>query len=255
MSTHASDYLENKLIDHITKKAAYTPAATVYLALFTAYTEGGQQTEVADATYARQAMTFGAAAARSIATSATITFPAATTGWVNTHLAIMDAETGGNLLYSGELPKTVGAGEQLEVASGDLTATHGQALDGISDYACNAWLDLVLRNQTFTVTNCYAALFTAWTDDTTNTECADGGCARLDVGGGFSAAAAGVSHNDAAITFGAATGGGYTVTHVALMDALTGGNILLRSALAASKAIGTGEALRFPAGDLDITCT
>lgn len=255
MSVNASDYLENKLLDHITKEAAYSPVATVYCALYTAFTEGGTQTEVADASYARQSVTFSAAASRATANTNTITFPSATTGWTNSHFAICDNVSGGNVLYWGTLAISVGAGEVLEIAIGDIDISHGQALDGISDDAANKWLDLCLRNQAWSITNCYCALFTAWTDDTTKTEAADGGYARQDVGGGFSAASGGTCDNDAAITFPAITGGGETYTHVALMDASTGGNILARSALAASKAVGTGEQFRFPAGDLDLTCT
>lgn len=33
-----SDYMENKIIDHMLRNQAYTPPATVYVALFTAVT-------------------------------------------------------------------------------------------------------------------------------------------------------------------------------------------------------------------------
>ena len=42
-----------------------------------------------------------------------------------------------------------------------------------------------------------------------------------------------------------------TVTHAALMDALTAGNMLLHAALTASKTVGAGDTLSFSAGDID----
>ena len=59
--------------------------------------------------------------------------------------------------------------------------------------------------------------------------------------------------NSGAIEFAAATGTWGTITHVAVFDALTGGNQIAYAALSTSKAIDTGDILRVPAGDLDIT--
>jgi hypothetical protein len=59
--------------------------------------------------------------------------------------------------------------------------------------------------------------------------------------------------NSAAIEWDAATGSWGTITHIAVFDASTGGNMLVYAALTASKVIGTGDILRIPAGDLDIT--
>lgn len=61
------------------------------------------------------------------------------------------------------------------------------------------------------------------------------------------------STNGSAIEFPAAGSSWGTVTHVAVMDALTSGNMLASAALAASKTIGSGDVFRIPAGDLDIT--
>lgn len=44
-----------------------------------------------------------------------------------------------------------------------------------------------------------------------------------------------------------------TITHVAVHDASTGGNIIASAALTASKTISTDDVFRIPAGDLDIT--
>lgn len=59
--------------------------------------------------------------------------------------------------------------------------------------------------------------------------------------------------NDAAIEWPTATGSWGTVTHVAVFDASTSGNMLAYAALTASKTISTGDVLRIPLGDLDVT--
>lgn len=59
--------------------------------------------------------------------------------------------------------------------------------------------------------------------------------------------------NSAAIEWAAATASWGTITHVAVFDASTAGNMLVYAALTASKTIASGDILRIPAGDLDIT--
>lgn len=59
--------------------------------------------------------------------------------------------------------------------------------------------------------------------------------------------------NSAAIEWPTATGSWGTITDVAVFDADTGGNMLVYATLTASKTISTGDVLRIPAGDLDVT--
>jgi hypothetical protein len=59
--------------------------------------------------------------------------------------------------------------------------------------------------------------------------------------------------NSASIEWPAATGSWGTITHIAVFDASTGGNMLVYAALTASKTIASGDILRIPSGDLDIT--
>ena len=59
--------------------------------------------------------------------------------------------------------------------------------------------------------------------------------------------------NTAAIEWPVATADWGTITHVAVFDASTGGNQIAYAALTASKVISTGDVIRIPAGDLDIT--
>lgn len=117
-----SDYLENALINEVLRNVGYTPAATVYLALFTtATTDAGGGTEATGGSYARQAITFSAASGGATSNSGAVSFtnmPAVTI----THAAIMDASTSGNMLFHGALTasKTVGAGDTLTFAVGDI---------------------------------------------------------------------------------------------------------------------------------------
>ncbi|HEV7337015.1 MAG TPA: hypothetical protein VGO06_13670 [Bosea sp. (in: a-proteobacteria)] len=66
-------------------------------------------------------------------------------------------------------------------------------------------------------------------------------------------ATTGISLNEDVITFGPATVDWGTVTHMAIMDAATGGNVLLYGALTSSRNIQTGDSFQFAASQLSIT--
>ena len=134
----ASDYLENKLLNHVLRysTAPYTAPATTYLALFTSNTglednNNLTQTEISTSgsAYARVAITFGnAASSGAITNSASITFPTATSNWgVVTTVAIMDNSTAvsGNVLFYGNLTtsKNVTLGDTFTINSNNLTVT------------------------------------------------------------------------------------------------------------------------------------
>ncbi len=122
-----TDYLEDKIIDHMLRNQAYTPPTTIYLALFTAAPgDAGGGTEVSGGSYARQAVTLSAASGGASANSADITFPAATADWGTvTHVALMDALTVGNMLMHSPLDasKTVNNGDTFKINAGDLDVT------------------------------------------------------------------------------------------------------------------------------------
>jgi hypothetical protein len=59
--------------------------------------------------------------------------------------------------------------------------------------------------------------------------------------------------NSAAVEWPTATATWGTITHVAVFDALTSGNMLVYASLTSSKTIASGDVLRIPAGDLDVT--
>ena len=116
----------------------------------------------------------------------------------------------------------------------------------------NKIIDHILRNQSYTPpAKVYLALFTAAPDDDGGgTEVTGGSYARQEIA--LSAASGGLSSNSADITFPTATASWGTITHCAIMDALTSGNMLMYSPLDASKAIDTGDTFKVSTGDLDI---
>jgi hypothetical protein len=126
-----SDYLENKLVDHIFRGRTYTAPTTIFIGLFTvAPSDSGGGTEVTGGSYARvqhgpsdttwEATQGGTPAAASSGTggatqnAGTITFPVPTGNWGQVvAIGIFDAVTGGNLLFYGTLtnPKNVNTGD------------------------------------------------------------------------------------------------------------------------------------------------
>lgn len=123
----------------------------------------------------------------------------------------------------------------------------------MSDYLENEILDHILGTEAFTMpSGSYLALFTAAPSDAGGgTELSGNGYARQDVTWG--AAASAVAANTSSHTFTASGGDWGTITHWAIFDAATTGNMLLHGALDASKAITDGQSLIFSAGDLDMT--
>jgi hypothetical protein len=122
-----SDYLENALLNQVLRNIAYTPSATVYVALFTVTTsDAGGGTEVTGGSYARQSIAFDAAASGTTQNTAEVAFPEATAGWGTVvAFGLYDAVTSGNLLYWGDISpnKTVDSGDTARFAAGDLTVT------------------------------------------------------------------------------------------------------------------------------------
>ena len=126
----ASNYLENKILDHVLTATAYTQPSR-YIALFTASPgEAGSFTnEIStggSSAYARQPVTFAAASSGSSATNATVTFPTAGANWGTiTHVAVVDSDTAGagNVLFYGAVTtsKQIDTGDTFQISSGNLT--------------------------------------------------------------------------------------------------------------------------------------
>lgn len=140
---------------------------------------------------------------------------------------------------------------------------------GMSDYLENKLIDWLLRGQTFTPpATVYVALFTAAPSDAGGgTEVSGGSYARVAVASslanwaGTQAAAStvassgtsGGTSNNGAVTFPAPTANWGVVTHFAIYDASTAGNLLFYGALSTSKTINNGDsAPSFAAAQLTI---
>jgi hypothetical protein len=128
MAGNMTTYLENKLLAHSLGQAAFTMPATVYVGLFTAdpTAAGTQTSEVTGGSYARQAVTVNAPTNGSTANSAQIQFPQATAAWGTVaYIGIMDASTGGNMLWQGALatPQTVNNSDTFQFTAGSLTVS------------------------------------------------------------------------------------------------------------------------------------
>ncbi len=128
----ASDYLENKILDHILGKVTYTAPDTVYIGLAAEVNDDGSISgEPTEASYARVAVTnnainFPAASNGSKSNGTDIVFGEATGDWGTVNYAfIADADTGGNVLLYGGLttPKTINSGDIVKFLTGNLTFT------------------------------------------------------------------------------------------------------------------------------------
>ncbi|MEB3750055.1 phage tail fiber protein [Geobacillus icigianus] len=122
-----SNYLENALINAVLRNIPYTSPSAVYLALYTSDpTDANTGTEVTGGSYQRQQITFSAPSDGMVSNSNEILFPVATANWGTvTHIGILDAVTGGNLLFYGAVttPKTISTNDQLKINTGDISIT------------------------------------------------------------------------------------------------------------------------------------
>ena len=122
-----SNYLENKVLDHVLRNTSYTSPTTVYVGLFTSDpTDAGSGTEVSGGSYARQTLSVTTASGGIVTSSADVTFPQATASWGTiSHIGVLDALTSGNLLMHTPLTtaKTIDNGDILKISSGNLTVT------------------------------------------------------------------------------------------------------------------------------------
>ncbi|WP_134682573.1 phage tail fiber protein [Brevibacillus migulae] len=124
-----TDYLENKLINHVLRGQAYTPPTAIYVALFTtATTEAGGGTEVTSvgSGYTRMQVVFTDSTAGATSNTADIIFPVALSDWGTiVDVALFDAQTGGNMLFHGPatVAKPIQSGDQYVLRAGEIDLT------------------------------------------------------------------------------------------------------------------------------------
>lgn len=256
-----TDYSELKLLDHTFENTAYTPVATLYLALFTADpTDTGSLTnEVSGNNYARSTIAFSAATTRKVVQNGQVTFNQAIGGgWgTSTHWGIIDASTSGNMVAHGAFSSSIVIVEgnvpfvpNLEV---EISINSGAA----SDYFAHKLLDFMFRNQAFSQPDCHVA----FADDTivdadtgsTISELSGNGYTRVDFAD-WTTAAAGALANNTDIDFPTPTGSAWnTITYSAILDASSLGNLLVFATATPNQAPGVGDPVKFVAGAYDVT--
>ena len=123
-----------------------------------------------------------------------------------------------------------------------------------SNYLETEILDHVFGGAAYTApSTLYLALHTANpAEDGSGTEVSTSGTAYARTAVTFTTSG-NTTSNTSAVEFATATANFGTVSHVAVWDASTSGNMLAYAALTSSKTIETGDVFRVPAGDLDIT--
>jgi hypothetical protein len=143
-------------------------------------------------------------------------------------------------------------------------------MSAFSDFLENSLIDHIFRGQTYTPpATIHVGLLTASAaDGSPGTEVTGGSYARVAVtaslanfagtqSAGSTAASSGTSgatSNNGVITFPAPTANWGSVTHFALFDASTGGNLLFYGALSTAKTVNNGDAApTFPAASLSVT--
>ena len=130
-------------------------------------------------------------------------------------------------------------------------------MSAASDYLEDAVLDHVLGNTTFTQpASLYVGLFTSDGGLESNTsgswtEVSGGSYARETIA--FSAASGGSTSNSATITFTTATANWGTISHVAVMDASSAGNVLFWGSVTTSKTIESGDTFQISSGNLRVS--
>tara|TARA_R100000655_G_scaffold74485_1_gene113013 strand:+ start:6790 stop:7182 length:393 start_codon:yes stop_codon:yes gene_type:complete len=124
-----SDYLEDKVLDHVFGGNAYSAPSTLYTALYSvAPSDTGGGTEISGGAYARQTAAFTVSGTNptTATNSAAIEYPTATADYGTVvAVGIFDALSGGNLLAYSTLDssKVVSSGDVFRFNAGDLDIT------------------------------------------------------------------------------------------------------------------------------------
>lgn len=128
-----------------------------------------------------------------------------------------------------------------------------------TDYTESAVLTGLVGGTDITLSSAkpFVALFTSAPNDAGGgTECSGGAYARVQAGasgqGDFGSPSGGSVTNDTEFRFADATADWGTISHIALMDSATGGNMLVYGSLQASVIISNGDIFKVPASGFTI---
>jgi len=279
MAGSLTNYGEDAWMGHLFG-TAYSPVATIYVALATANPDegatGAAMNECANSgNYTRKAITFSAASTRKVVQSGVVTFNQASGSWGTvSHWALLDSGTygAGNVLAYGAFtaPFQVVSGNTPSIASTQvqvqISASSGA---GFTDYLVHKMLDLMFRNTAYSQpTTCIALLDTTGADtDTTLTgagkEIAGTDYARVIVNkvGGASPAwttiTGGATDNGADVTFPTVGAGGWgQIVGMAIADNCTidtGNELAYDNTNVVDQTPNAGDTVKFPSGSLDVS--
>lgn len=126
---------------------------------------------------------------------------------------------------------------------------------GLTNYAEDLVLDWLFTTGSATrPTVWYVGLYTVAPSETGGgTEVSGGSYARTSATFTVTGTAPTTASNSAAVEFPEATGSWGTIVAAGIFDASTSGNLIAFANLTTSKAIDTGDVLRFNTGEIDIT--
>lgn len=116
-----SNYFGAALLGWIKGEAMPSPPAAVYHALFNGDPAAGGVEVTGTLNLTRQPIAFGAIADRAMSNAQEIVFGVANGAGTATHIAVMDAATGGNVLLADAFaqPMPIVDGERVFAAAGD----------------------------------------------------------------------------------------------------------------------------------------
>lgn len=247
-----SDYAENKILNFVFNKVAFTQPTHLFLALSTANPgeTGATIAEPVGNGYTRVMKdTWKAASNRAVSNSGVIEFPEATGPWGTiTSWGLFDDSTAGNMIAYGDLlsAQAVNVGDNLSVQDGAINASFVTGV--LTTYMANKILDHVFKTAAYTLpTNYYMAL-------SVNSNPLDTGAGLVEPSGNayarvqsdsWTTSTTGSLMNNGAITFPQATASWGTITHWAIIDASTSGNVLLYAPMTTARAVGRNDTPNF----------
>lgn len=255
-----TNFLEKKILKLALENGsgAFPAPAHAYLGLFTAFDEpsdGDSFTEISTSGtgYVRQQAAFDAPVAGVTQNTSIIDFPLASTDWGTiTYWGLFDALTSGNMMYWGLVgtPDSILTGQQFEVAAGAVSV----AITGsLTPYLANKIVSHTLRGTTYTSpATIYTAIFTAYTNDSSYTELTDSNYARQTSSFSVPTDLVTDCSNSGDITYAVMTAD-FTANFVAIFDAVSGGNMLLRGPLTPPRTVTAGKIFKYPTNALTIT--
>jgi len=260
-----ANFLEDELMDHVMKNGDWTRPTGMWIGLCDSdpgeAATGGNLSELDGGDYARVSVGTNWATASSRATSnnTILIFPEASAAWgTATHFVVVSSGSGaGNVYVYGEISpnKIIGSGDNPTIASGDLDISFDSG--GVSDYLANKLLDHVFEASAYTspinlyLCACGTTIIDASTGSTIQEP--SGGSYERKNENGWDNSSGGLVDNATSTDFVTATASWGEITHSALVDADTNGNLLFYATLDSSQAIGVGDTLRYPTGSANFS--